>query len=451
MVLLFILVAPLVLLYSQGYVVNFKQPGLSETGGVFVKTVQPGAKVFVDSDFYRETSFISHGALITELAPKRYTVRVEKEGFQPWQKVVRVANAEVLEFRDIFLPPATITPRAVFRVRKDLPVRVTQLEGRAELALAVGNNTKPFTVFVVNTETHLARNQLIGVSRWVWDARSQTFFFSRSSDGRVLWYRLPFTTDGSGREERLTFRGLPAGFSAELVTPHPANPGEFYFFAGGSLFLQGRASVPIPIAEQIHSYAVTSDRLYFVSKSGFFVASDLDGGNAVMLGRKGLFLKEDEPARIFTSPAGDAVVLDSAGGLFVYQPGRDQELTLIAGNVLGVDFDGRGERMLFWDEHRLWVYWLQDNRYQPFDLARTKKQIFYSYDEPIQQAFLDAGGTHAFFSTPSGIKMTDVDDRGGNVVYGLVQGPLDSFALDKTKLTLSWVRDGALLQAELMQ
>src|SRR3989338_4740166 len=97
MVALFAIIVPFALLYSRGYIVDLQSRGFVATGGIFVKTTQSGAKVFIDDEFSKETSFLLHGALMTNLLPRRYTVRVEKEGYQPWQKMVRVANGEVLE------------------------------------------------------------------------------------------------------------------------------------------------------------------------------------------------------------------------------------------------------------------------------------------------------------------------------------------------------------------
>ena len=139
-------------------------------------------------------------------------------------------------------------------------------------------------------------------------------------------------------------------------------------------------------------------------------------------------------------------MIDSAGGLFVYRPERDTELTFVSGNVIGLDANGRGDRMLFWEANRLWVYWLTDNVRQPFDLAGSKRQIFYS-DAPIQQAFLNTTGSHLFFSTSDRIQMVEVDDRAGVNAYDLVNGSIGSFAFDRNTRTLYWVEGQGLLRA----
>lgn len=448
MVLLFGLAAPLALLYSRGYVFNLQNRGLVATGGVFVKTVQAGTKVFIDSNFYRETSFIAQGALVTNLVPRRYALRVEKDGFQPWVKSARVSGEEVIEFRNVLLPPATVTPNVVFVTRRPGRGRLVELGGRKEVALELTDTAHEKTAFIVSPEARRADMALVKVSEWVWDSYSQSFILGRRSKGRVDWWRLGAGGEGQDREQLVSFRGLPAGFSAERVTAHPTEDSDFYFFAGGVLFLQGRSSVPVPIAEQIHSYTLGPEHIYFVSRNGFFAESDLNGRNTKILGRKGLFLDSSAPAKIVIGPEGEVAVVDAAGGLFLYRPRLDQELELIAGNILGLDFSLSGDRMLFWDEHRLWVYWLKDNSAQPFDLAGSKKQVFYS--EPvIKQAYLDTPGAHIFFSTEREIRMTEVDDRGGVNSYRLIRGKVDGFLIDRDELNLYWLEDRTLFRASL--
>lgn len=443
---LFAIVVPLALLYSRGYVVDLKRRGFVATGGIFVKTVQSGAKVYIDDEFSKETSFLLHGALVTNLIPRRYTVRVEKEGYQPWQKVVRVANGEVLEFRNVLLPPVGASPSAIFSGRRNVQNRVFPLAGRPELAVESGAAGKPISLFIVHPGTKAVLGEIVRVSQWSWDEHSGSFVAGRRAEGRTRWYHAVVLPGGGIRETPVEFRGLPAGFSADRVVPHPTEDGQFYFSAGGALFLQGRASVPLAIAEQVHSFAVSRDHLYFVTRNGFFAESDLLGGNTKLLGRKGLLLDDASPARIIIGPDGDVAVFDAVSGLFIYRPGRAQELELIAGGVLGIDFAEIGDRLLFWDDSRLWIYWLKDNPAQPFDIAGSKKQIFTS-DKAIRLAYLNAEGTHAFYATPQDIRMAEIDDRASVNTYDLVKAEAGSFAMDRRDLTLYWFQNPTLYRA----
>src|SRR3989344_3112929 len=247
---LFAVVTPLALLYSRGYVFDFKSRNIVSTGGIFVKAMPPGVRVSIDPDITRETSFLSRGALITSLMPRRYTVRVEKNGYRPWEKVPPVQNEEALESRNISLPPATITPAAVFTARRNEPTRIFPLAERQEGVLALGAAGKARTPSIVDPETGRSNLNFVGVHAWTWSPETATFILGRRVEGKMQWFLFRWTADAI--EERIGLRGLPAEFVADRITPHPTEPNQFYFSAGDSLFLQGNATVPIAIADELH-------------------------------------------------------------------------------------------------------------------------------------------------------------------------------------------------------
>lgn len=444
MVAFFAIVAPLTLLYSQGYIFDLKSRGFISTGGVFVKTSQTGVRVSVDSQLSMETSFISRGALITNLLPRRYTVRAEKDGYQPWAKTIRVASEEVIEFRNVILPLSAPEPRLLFEGRGRGGGKIESLPGRSEIAFVSAGS--PFSVSVIEPETRRVIGRLERVMKWSWDERSQAFIVGRFAEDRMRWYRGVFAA-GRVEEIPIVLRGLPHGFSPDRVIPHPKEKEWFYFSAGGALFMQGRAAVPVAIAEQIHSFTVGEDRLYFITKNGFFAESDLSGGNTKLLGRKGLLLDDAMPALISAGPGGDIAVLDAADGLFIYRPGISVEIDFIAGGVDGIYFSEDGTRMLFWDGRQLSVYWLRDNQAQPFDLAGTKKQ-FFSADEPVLAVHLNKEGTYAFYATANKIGMVELDDRAGANNYDIIRSAVISFAAGRNGSAVYWLEKQSLYSAK---
>lgn len=443
---LFAVVTPLALLYSRGYVFDFKSGDIVSTGGIFVKAVQPGVRVTIDPDIVKETSFLSRGALITSLTPRRYAVRVEKEGYRSWAKTVTVQNEEVLEFRNVFLPSATITPAVAFSAPSKGPGELFPLAERQELALALGASGKGRTLSIVDPKTGRSNLNFIGVHAWAWAPKTGTFILGRRAAGKMQWSRYRWVAGAD--EERIRFRGLPAEFSADAVTPHPTELNQFYFSAGGSLFLQGNAAVPAPIADALQAYTIGEDHIYYLSRNGFFVESDLLGQGVRILGRKGLFLSDEEPPRIEITPRGMVLVRDSSGALFLYEPGKDTELQFVAGNVLGIAVAPEGDRMLFWDANGISLFWLAENQEQPFDLARSRQRILET-TEPIIGAAFNANGSHVLFATRSGIHMTETDTRGGANRYDLVDSPVDSFAMDPKTLAVYWTRGPSLFRGRL--
>ena len=108
-VLLFLLIAPPAILYSLGYGLG-RGFEIQKTGGVFIRASQI-ADVYVEKK-HKKTSLISNGALIKNLVPGSYAVRVTKENFWDWQKTLGVMSEHVTS-RSALLVPLNIDGKAL--------------------------------------------------------------------------------------------------------------------------------------------------------------------------------------------------------------------------------------------------------------------------------------------------------------------------------------------------
>ena len=106
---LFVLFAPLAIIYSQGYRINFS-PGegekiITQTGGLFLKIQPRQAKVYIDGKLKENTDFFFGSLLVENLLPGKYVIEVKKEGYSSWQKTLEIKEKTVTEAKDIVLFP----------------------------------------------------------------------------------------------------------------------------------------------------------------------------------------------------------------------------------------------------------------------------------------------------------------------------------------------------------
>lgn len=113
--LVFLLIAPLIIVYSLGYTFRFATRDFAQTGGIFIKSPISQISIFIDNALAAQTSFFSSGTFLSEITPGTRLVRVEKAGFQPWFKVTTIEPSHVVEFRNILLIPAKIATSTAAR------------------------------------------------------------------------------------------------------------------------------------------------------------------------------------------------------------------------------------------------------------------------------------------------------------------------------------------------
>jgi len=99
------------LFYSLGYRVG-PEWQIQKTGGVFIRANETGADVFVDGKKSKTTSLLTQTALTKYLTPRTYEIRVTKENFIAWQKLILV-TPEIVQARDVVLVPTQLPARAL--------------------------------------------------------------------------------------------------------------------------------------------------------------------------------------------------------------------------------------------------------------------------------------------------------------------------------------------------
>ncbi|MBI4122747.1 MAG: PEGA domain-containing protein [Parcubacteria group bacterium] len=114
LVLLFSVVAPALILYSLGYRVDWQEGSIAQTGGLYIKTDPANAVISINGKQEKKTDFLFGELFVDNLLPGTYAVKIEKEGYKPWQKNLVVQAKQVTEAKNIMLFPAQTALKTLF-------------------------------------------------------------------------------------------------------------------------------------------------------------------------------------------------------------------------------------------------------------------------------------------------------------------------------------------------
>lgn len=102
-ILLFLIVGTtLTILYGRGYRISFKQdiPRIDKTGLLVVSSSPNGAQVFIEDHLTTATDNTIN------LPPGEYNIKIQKEGYFPWQKKLKIETEVVTKAEAILFPVA---------------------------------------------------------------------------------------------------------------------------------------------------------------------------------------------------------------------------------------------------------------------------------------------------------------------------------------------------------
>jgi len=93
--------------YAQGFRLDLGKRSFAQTGMILVKSLPDGARVLLDGELTTATD-----STIGSLDPDTYHLKIEKEGFLPWERDVEV-KAELVTKITAILPPVSPSLKAI--------------------------------------------------------------------------------------------------------------------------------------------------------------------------------------------------------------------------------------------------------------------------------------------------------------------------------------------------
>lgn len=109
---LFILIGWGTVLFALGYKYDFVQNNFFKTGSFELKSNVP-AEIYINDELAGDTSFLTNSYSKSRLLPRTYRVRVEKDGFQTWQKLVKIEAGFLASFPRAILVPEDLDKSTV--------------------------------------------------------------------------------------------------------------------------------------------------------------------------------------------------------------------------------------------------------------------------------------------------------------------------------------------------
>ena len=177
----FLLAAPSVILYSQGYRFDFDNKKVVQTGAFYFKVFPKSAEIYLDVKLKKKTSALAGSVLIENLLPKKYEIEIKKEGFCPWQKNLETKEKQVTEAKNIILFPEELNFTIISREEKeistivsDVVISATSSDGKK---VVDSNNYEIWVLFLEDSYDQLQKKA------------GDKIFLTRFSEkiGKVFW------------------------------------------------------------------------------------------------------------------------------------------------------------------------------------------------------------------------------------------------------------------------
>jgi hypothetical protein len=172
-------------------------------------------------------------------------------------------------------------------------------------------------------------------------------------------------------------------------------------------------------------WLVYENNIYYLQRSNYILyRTDLAGELKTQISLEPL-PESKNPYQIKISSE-QISVFEPGGKLYLLD--KEQKIFKpLADNIKGAEFSSDNEKLLYWTDHEIWVFWLKQVFSQPYRQP-DEKELINRYGDKISQAiWLNATNEHIIYAVDSGdnqgkINITELDSRDLRNTYQIYSG-----------------------------
>lgn len=382
---LFIILAYIVILYSQGYSFDWRKKSLVVTGAFYFKSYPKEADIYINNEYQGKTN-----KFIKRLLPEEYSVKIFKPGYYEWQKALKVESKLVTEAKNILL------------IKKN--PSVNQITNYNVKHLSFSNDKKKIIYL-----TDKATKEIDPTKQKVADPREIITYskfalrlmdLTNNTDAQISFPRIPKLSD------LLEISWSPDDKRLLLLFPH-----NHYYI----LDLENPSEIIDlnNLIKPVSNYNVKnslfhsrdSNKIYFLSNNNLFLV-DLTDVSLVASLSSGVSSYNLTDNEIFYIQSTDH---------YLYKMNLDgsikQKIVEIPKNTQETRLSDDNKKLLWRTKNEIGVIWLEPDLEQPLRKRYEIKIVMKTLKEISQATWYSKTNQHIIFVVEDEIKITELDGR----------------------------------------
>lgn len=419
LVLAFLIVAPLLILNTQGYRLDLKKMKIVETGGLSIKTSVPEVSIFINDQYKNKTSNFSRDLLIQNLTPGEYKVRVEKTNYQVWEKTLNIEEKKVTKAENIYLFP------------KNIPFQIYK-ENIKDFFVSPDN--KKIIFLTKNNEIVSLENKIIlNPEKYFADIEKIEFFGNsnkiiikgENSLNQPIYYYLDTTNPSSLTRLKMMEKAEDYKLEEETI-----------IYSLDHQILRYNPSLKTSEALKTSAEAFILKDFYnlYTIENGLLVRTNLLSKNQENLTEKPLKLKE---YKLFTI-ADKIFVFDESSSLYLFNENKkDWDLFLKTTN--NFDYKTRADKVIFSNGYELWLLLLKDFD-SPF-FQKSGSLIFLSRFSSTINDLAWFNDDYFFYLLSNNLMISEIDNRDRINAFSVTNLPVKKFWFDEKEKLIYLLSD----------
>ena len=419
-VVVFLLVAPSIILYSEGYRVDFEKKRIVKTGAFYLQVLPKGVMVFINGKLVKRTSFLLGSAFIENLLPRKYLLEIKKPGYQSWQKNLEISQGQVTEARNVVLIPEDLKfelldkdlEKFFFSPDEEKVVFKKEIaeDAKESWSLKLYESKRKVKSHLID-EREISEKEVLLLNLF-WSPDSKRIVLETEIEGEKKYFLLDL------RESPIVPKALDGLENIKSLSFHPTEEKILFFTKiseeslpsskKNSLTLfernieEGKEKI---VLENVAAYKIFGENIFWIETTGTLQKSDLSG-KSQKISLKPLSLKENADYQI--EVLSSRIFLRENEKLLIFDE-NSRRFEEIGNKIKSFHVSPDSKKLCFWNDFEIWVLFLKEERGQPEKAVGTR--LFLTrFSKKIGKIFWYTSH-YLIFNVGKEIKIIEIDDR----------------------------------------
>lgn len=400
LLIIFLLTAPAIILYSQGWRFDFETKHFTKTGAFYFQVTPKSAQIYLNDKLVKKTDFLLGSAYIDNLLPKKYNLVIAKPNYYSWMKSLEIKAQKPTEIKNIVLIPEKTNFNLI---SKSVESVYPSADGKKFIFKKISPQGWVLNEFDATRNVQSLLIEKSGDLLSFKISKDFTKLILQTSSNEKIEYFLFDTKKETNNLISLSFLGN----DAENISFNPQDPTELLYISKNSLFRTNYNTKEIkgPILSKIVVYEFLNNTIYYLDSDGYLYKSDISFVSKDKLNNEPFTIENETEYKII--PAESTVFLEKGSSL--YYLNNDKLFKKIFDSVNGVEISSNSEKISYFNDNEIWVFFLKDILDQPEKKAGDKLFIT-RFSEKISNV-LWLTDNYLIFNTGDSIKVSEIDDR----------------------------------------
>lgn len=456
----------IVLFYSFGYKYNLEENKAIQTGAIIIKAQPEKINIYKDGVIYKNNKTIanlfSDFVKIEDLKSGTYNIKIESGGYFGWEKNISVRSGYVTELKNIVLLKKDYVKNIILDKMEIDPAEnnIWTNSGKDKIAYQKISEKGPvLTVFDFNKNSE---KEISDLGKIPFSAMKDGYFFSdiifsndsanvilkiKSAD-KTVWHLVDVENGNKIYDLSQTLND-----SKEIKSEWNFYFSKYLFFIKNSVLYKFdyAKKTAKKALEDISSFSIYDDYIYFFKPSDNKLYYGDISGLPDISGIKTVIEMPESfdsrlPAKITKTGKNTYLILSSSGKL--YYINNKNEVKFINSSAEKADFSNNDERIIYGNDHEIWIYYIKEKTSQPQKKEFTNELIT-RFSGNISNVFLYKDDEHLFYKEGNIFKFSEIDDRDKRNIFEILETNDDNIFYLKNSNLLYYIKNDKLIQIDL--